>query len=400
MCEAETTIHDTLETKTTIEKDRVQLDIKQIYETILELGEFPTLATKKHVQFLTISLGSLPHDFCVLDASNPWILYWILNSLLLLRKELNQKTCDQVREKIMGYIHPEGGIGGGPGQTGHAAATYASILSLTLTKNWDVMRAMKNQIYPWLLTLKQADGSFVMHVGGEKDTRAVYCVLTVASLLDVMTPELVEGTGAWLKSCQTYEGGFGGIPFDEAHGGYTFCAVASLCLLGHPRELSKHCNIDSLTRWVVSRQYTLEGGLSGRTNKLVDGCYSHWVGTVGPLLEVALGERSIINRPALQHYILSCCQFEKGGLRDKPGMNADFYHTNYVLCGLATVQTETVFDEAQYCSSIIDSAAYCFRSVPARSDIVEVEQVNLVRAINPIFGIPDGFPEACRASMR
>lgn len=31
--------------------------------------------------------------------------------------------------------------------------------------------------------------------------------------------------------CQTYEGGFGGVPNAEAHGGYTFCAVATLHLL-------------------------------------------------------------------------------------------------------------------------------------------------------------------------
>ena len=33
-------------------------------------------------------------------------------------------------------------------------------------------------------------------------------------------------------SCQTYEGGFSGVPWSEAHGGYTFCAVASLAILG------------------------------------------------------------------------------------------------------------------------------------------------------------------------
>ncbi len=32
-------------------------------------------------------------------------------------------------------------------------------------------------------------------------------------------------------SCQTYEGGFGGEPGTEAHGGYAFCAVAALSIL-------------------------------------------------------------------------------------------------------------------------------------------------------------------------
>ena len=33
-------------------------------------------------------------------------------------------------------------------------------------------------------------------------------------------------------SCQTYEGGFAGFPGMEAHGGYTFCGIAALALLG------------------------------------------------------------------------------------------------------------------------------------------------------------------------
>ena len=35
----------------------------------------------------------------------------------------------------------------------------------------------------------------------------------------------------WIVLCQTYEGGFGACPGVEAHGGYTFCGVASMKLL-------------------------------------------------------------------------------------------------------------------------------------------------------------------------
>ena len=43
--------------------------------------------------------------------------------------------------------------------------------------------------------------------------------------------------------CQTYEGGFGATPGNEAHGGYSFCGLASLKLLNKERM----CDIDSLT---------------------------------------------------------------------------------------------------------------------------------------------------------
>lgn len=35
---------------------------------------------------------------------------------------------------------------------------------------------------------------------------------------------------------QTYEGGLGSVPNAEAHGSYTFCALACLCLLGDPKD--------------------------------------------------------------------------------------------------------------------------------------------------------------------
>lgn len=141
----------------------------------------------------------------------------------------------------------------------------------------------------------------------------IYCLLTVASLLDILTPELVDGTAAFIASCQTYEGGFassshppftlpGAIlpppsqrpPLGEAHGGYTFCALASWVILQPYITLASHpapkIELNNLLRWLVHMQgVEIElGGFKGRTNKLVDGCYSWWCGGAFALLE-ALG---------------------------------------------------------------------------------------------------------------
>jgi len=106
------------------------------------------------------------------------------------------------------------------------------------------------------------------------------------------------------------------------------------------------------------------GGFKGRTNKLVDGCYSWWVGGAFSLLEaVGLGAGSheeggkgpqktegesaedwddvddaLFNRKALQEYILYAGQHPSGGLRDKPPKSADAYHTLYCLSGLSSAQ--------------------------------------------------------------
>ena len=141
-----------------------------------------------------------------------------------------------------------------------------------------------------------------------------------ATLLDILTPELLEGTAAFIASCQTYEGGFAsssqpyfsaGEPprllswphpsLGEAHGGYTFCSLASWVMLQpfttHPNSSTKDkpsIDIQNLTRWLVQMQGNeVElGGFKGRTNKLVDGCYSWWCGGSFSLLE-ALGVQSL-----------------------------------------------------------------------------------------------------------
>eukprot|EP00879_Flechtneria_rotunda_P024781 GHRR01026293.1.p1 GENE.GHRR01026293.1~~GHRR01026293.1.p1 ORF type:complete len:388 (+),score=182.41 GHRR01026293.1:162-1325(+) len=88
---------------------------------------------------------------------------------------------------------------------------------------------------------------------------------------------------------QTYEGGLGGEPGNEAHGGYTFCGLAALKLAGQPEVL----DLPRLLHWAAQRQGWVEGGFNGRTNKLVDGCYSFWQGGVFPLLQqlLATGEQ-------------------------------------------------------------------------------------------------------------
>lgn len=45
-----------------------------------------------------------------------------------------------------------------------------------------------------------------------------------------------------------------------------------------------------LQRWATNRQMRFEGGFQGRTNKLVDGCYSFWQGALFPLLHFHLAK--------------------------------------------------------------------------------------------------------------
>ena len=107
------------------------------------------------------------------------------------------------------------------------------------------------------------------------------------------------------------------MPGMEAHGGYTFCGLAALLLLGPGK--ARLADLESLLYWGASRQMQLEGGFQGRTNKLVDGCYSFWQGGIFPLIDLLLTEEGdsahslppgewLFQEGYLQEYLLLCCQ--------------------------------------------------------------------------------------------
>lgn len=165
------------------------------------------------------------------------------------------------------------------------------------------------------MSLKQKDGSFIVSRNGEVDIRGIYCLLVCATLLDMLTPELVDGIGGFIASIQTYEGGFasasqpyymstGSVILDsprptlgEAHGGYTGCAVAAWAMVQPFLSESQRQEVDlkNLLRWLVMMQGDMEedgGGFRGRSNKLVDGCYSWWCAGSLTVVESLIGAQA------------------------------------------------------------------------------------------------------------
>jgi protein farnesyltransferase subunit beta len=126
------------------------------------------------------------------------------------------------------------------------------------------------------------------------DDRSTYTAISTASICNLLTPELTKNTAQFVVSCVRYEGGIGGEPGNEAHGGYTFCGLATLMLL----QSTHLVNLDLMLKWAVDRQMRLEGGFQGRTNKLVDGCYSFWVGGLFPLFDILFTERAALRSVA------------------------------------------------------------------------------------------------------
>lgn len=360
--------------------------LNDVIETYLETPELK-FHKEAHLNYAKKCLtAKLPSGYKSLDANHPWMMYWLLNSYLVIHTNDGDQTLDEdtislINDKIESCIVDDGrgGIAGGANQVGHLASTYAAVLTLLLTKNTGTLLKIRDNLYTWIMSLKRKvkyGSSFIMHELGEYDTRSTYCALVISSLLNIMTPELIEGVQDWIVSCQTYEGGFAGVPHTEAHGGYTFCAFASLFIINKdPQAIIEQIKFDKFIRWCIERQ-TYEGGFSGRTNKLVDACYSFWIGALTPMVEV-LHQPHAISRVALKNYILRVAQVESGGFRDKPGKLVDFYHTNYTLCGLSFCEHEYHLDEND------EGICLALRFVKKSTG-----STTFTHAINPVFGIP------------
>ncbi|KAI3409369.1 Protein farnesyltransferase subunit beta (FTase-beta) [Psidium guajava] len=234
-----------------------------------------------HIEYLTNGLRRLAPSFGALDASRPWLCYWIIHSLALLGEPVDAELKDNVIGFLSRCQDPSGGYGGGPGQLPHLATTYAAVNSLiTLGGSRSLSSINRDKVYNFLRQMKQPSGGFRMHDGGEVDVRACYTAISVASILNILDDELAGNVGDFILSCQTYEGGIAGEPGSEAHGGYTFCGLATMILINEADRL----DLSRLIDWVVFRQ-GIECGFQGRANKLVDGCYSFWQGGACTLLQ-------------------------------------------------------------------------------------------------------------------
>ncbi|KAK0641173.1 beta subunit of hypothetical CAAX farnesyltransferase [Cercophora newfieldiana] len=444
---ADPAIRDALQTPTSVTQDEtlnsMALNLNARAERLrYNAHGVPRLERKKHVAFLRKTMGPFPAQYVHGDASRPWYIYWSLAGLNFLGEDVSSYR-QRVVETARVMQNDTGGFGGGGKQTSHLATTYAMVLSLALVGGEEAFEVVdRRAMWKWLCALKQPDGGFQVSVGGEEDVRGAYCASVIISLLNIpldltadspaWTPDgsanLLSGLGEYVRRCQTYEGGISGQPNAEAHGAYAFCALGCLALLGDPRQVvPRYLDIPRLIAWLSSRQYAPEGGFSGRTNKLVDGCYSHWVGGCFPLIEACLGideddnkgqspptqERedglnlpaapeTLFSREGLVRYILGCCQNpERGGLRDKPGKGPDPYHSCYVLAGLSSAQHQWQLasrweDEKEPDSAeTIDDPVWLV--LPHLDGARVYEQEDLVRAIHPVYAIPQQHQQAIRS---
>lgn len=341
----------------------------------------------------------------------------------------------------------------------HPASTILKSIDRTLVHSW-LLRLQSMECF----SASSDDAMFTVSSSlsclGETDARFLYSSVVLSRLLKlrtVLTSDVSSRqlNASYSKSTEvlfdptkllhtasihaTHEGGFSLYPGGEAHGGSTYCTIASLDLSGVPlipsggqlqahslTELSTMCgtkpiDVSSQQRWLASRQFfctshsqngslhpgdprnddsvprdsveslfhqffpsgsrgskrsvgtdastsphtcndEMCGGLSGRTGKISDSCYSFWIGAS---VQILINQCTCANvstdmtrdtptsthanethsclcqlsyeSNALANYILRC-QFPleaMGGFARDPESYPDPFHTFYSIAGLS-----------------------------------------------------------------
>lgn len=337
----------------------MQVKVENLYKIIdLDIHNgtyknFVILDKDSHCEFSLGGLLRLPRGVTSLCSGQPWLMYWNLNSLNIMKMPIPEEITSQVIALLSECkCSDTGAFCGGPSQDPHLAPTYASVaalISLNSPKGYSIID--RKGIHDFIVSMKHktVPGAFTMHTNGESDMRSVYCAICVASVLNILDDAVAQDVANHIANCQNYDGGFSAEPFGESHGGYTFCAVASLIML----EKTSLADCERALEWCLMRQMDLEGGFNGRPNKLVDSCYTFWIGAAIVMLKDVLNipqEVQICTPEALQAYVMVACQSPMG-LFDKPGSSPDYYHTAYSLGGLSFFQEPKMFKE-----SILDLA--------------------------------------------
>ncbi|KAG8011952.1 Geranylgeranyl transferase type-1 subunit beta [Nibea albiflora] len=261
----------------------------------------------RHVRFFQRTLQVLPERYASLETTRLTIIFFALSGLDVLdaldvidrnlmiewiyslqvlptEDQSNLSRCGFRGSSHIGVPYSTQGPGVlHPYDSGHVAMTYTGLCSLLILGD-DLSRVNKQACLAGLRALQLEDGSFyAVPEGSENDIRFIYCAASICYMLDDWSGMDIQKAIEYIRGSLSYDNGFGQGAGRESHGGWTYCAIASLCLMGRLEEALSQRELDRIRRWCIMRQ---QNGFHGRPNKPVDTCYSFWVGATLELLDV------------------------------------------------------------------------------------------------------------------
>uniref|UniRef100_A0A0K0ETY6 Geranylgeranyl transferase type-1 subunit beta (inferred by orthology to a human protein) n=1 Tax=Strongyloides venezuelensis TaxID=75913 RepID=A0A0K0ETY6_STRVS len=214
-----------------------------------------------------------------------------------------------------------------------------SALCVLLSLGDDLKRVKRREILESIKKCQREDGGIAVSKYDleEYDMRMVYCGVSIAYILNGLDYLNKNKIIDFIKRCKSFHGGFGMRPGLEAHSGSTFCAIASLKLLGilTPSIIEEgNClnkiDIEETVRFCISRQTI---GFSGRVNKNEDACYTFWVcGTLQ-----MLGYLDVISPSGAFEFLEQCYDNFTGGFSKIPGYPPDILHSYFSIASISII---------------------------------------------------------------
>lgn len=266
-------------------------------------------------------LGSIPHSL-PFPASE--IIAWIYSLQLIRDSNVSGFRGSSCAISSRADLNPYDQV--------HITMTMTGLLSLLILGD-DLENVQRKQIASSLRYLQLPSGSFLATcLSTENDLRFVYCACVVAFILNDWSGIDQDLLTNFILQCRTYEYAFGQIPGAEAHGGSTFCALASLFLMNRLEDLDHQ---EDLVRWCLQKQ---SEGFHGRPNKPDDSCYSWWIGATLKIL----GKDALINFQQNETFLAATESKITGGFSKLPDSSADPLHSYLSLASLSWSTNENL----------------------------------------------------------
>lgn len=225
---------------------------------------------------------------------------------------------------ILRCRRPCGGFANEEGHDAHVVATHYALLMLAGLGRLQHL-ADAERTAEWIKKLQTPEGAFRGDAWGEADSRFSYCAVASLTLLGALDASVAERAVAFVRSLLNSDGGFAWVPGGESHAASAFCSLAALALC----EGFSAVDRERVASWLIERQ-TEAGGFNGRPEKAPDVCYSFWICAAMHML----GYGDWVQREKLCDFVLAAQDEVYGGIADRPGDVADVFHTFFGLAAI------------------------------------------------------------------
>jgi geranylgeranyl transferase type-2 subunit beta len=285
------------------------------------------LLSEKHATFI-LKYGKTDNLFEYIMSEHLRLsgLYWCITALDIMGKK-DESDMELIFQVINEAKNDDGGYGAAKGHASHILHTLCAVQVLVTLDRMDLIDV--ESLVKFVKSLQQEDGSFHGTLEEkDNDTRFAFCAVATLYFLDRMNDIDISGAVKYILSCYNFDGGFGTYPKSESHAGQIYCCLGLLAVTNNLDQIDEN----KTARWLAERQCP-SGGLCGRPEKLPDVCYSQWV-----LASLAILRRQHwIDKETLIRFIIASQDDELGGIADRPGDEADPFHTIFGLAGLSVL---------------------------------------------------------------